>query len=147
MKGKSMHRANKRVRRRTVHIPTLPAGLSDASLLSRRQAALWLSENGAPVAPQRLAILATTGNGPSYCLLFGKARYRVADLRDWLDRLTGARFTSAADRFEHQRRVKQQGRTGSTKDMFEDDNNAPSTATNPASSPPKEGDLPSRSEH
>jgi hypothetical protein len=131
MKGKNMNRADKRVRGRAVHIPTLPAKLSDESRLSRPEAALWLADNGAPVAPQRLAILATTGGGPPYSIVFGKARYRVADLREWLAKLTSATFTSAAERLEHQRRVKQRRNP-----MSDRDNSTLSTTTNPASPPP-----------
>ena len=60
---------------------SLPAKLTDETLLSRPETALWLSGNGAPVCGHRLAILATTGAGPPYCVVFGRARYRVADLK------------------------------------------------------------------
>jgi hypothetical protein len=103
-----MKRSIKRPLGRAVPPSTLPPKLTDDTLLSRPETALWLSDNGAPVSGQRLAILATTGAGPPYCVVFGKARYRVADLKVWLAGLTSVTYTSAAARLEHQRRARQE---------------------------------------
>jgi hypothetical protein len=97
-----MNRANKAT------AATLPADLTGDTLLSRVQAALWLSAHGVPIASHRLAIMATTGAGPRYCIILRKARYRVTDLRAWVAGLTATTFASSADRFEYQRRAKQQ---------------------------------------
>jgi hypothetical protein len=94
-----MKRANK------ASTPKLPAELTDGALLSRGQAALWLSANGFPIATHRLAIMATTGAGPRYCIILGKARYTVTNLRAWVAELTATTFTSAADRFAYKRRT------------------------------------------
>jgi hypothetical protein len=125
-----MNRSTKRQRGRAVPAPTtLPTNLTDDSRLSRPQSALWLTKNGASVSAQRLAIMASSGEGPPYCILFGRAVYLVADLRAWLAKLTAVTFTSAADRFEHQRRVKRQR---CKDDVSERDNRIPTSANNPS---------------
>jgi hypothetical protein len=110
MHGKIMKRSSKRRRVRAVPASSsmLPADLTDDALLSRTEAALWLTLAGAPITAHRLAVLATLGSGPAYAVVFNRAKYRIGHLRAWLGELTAVTFTSTAARFEYQRHAKQQ---------------------------------------
>jgi hypothetical protein len=110
MNGKIMKRSTKRRRVRAVPASSsmLPADLTDDALLSRPEAAFWLTRAGARITAHRLAVLATLGSGPAYTVVFNRAKYRIPHLKAWFGELTAVTFTSAAARFEHQRRARQE---------------------------------------
>lgn len=54
--------------------------------LTRRQAAEELRATGLPITESSLACLATTGRGPAYALINGRALYTRAGLAAWLQK-------------------------------------------------------------
>ena len=55
-------------------------------LLTRREAAAFLTERGLPISPKTLASRASRGNGPEYEIFLNRAVYKPSKLLGWADR-------------------------------------------------------------